>query len=176
MFGTKPRDAELYAGFERQGYVIKDRWKPTDTRESKVIYRPGGGLTDTGPQRRAFITALEDIYDTGGWTVYIDEVLVLSRDLGMEGILNRMWTQAASNDVTMVAGTQRPRGAPLNMFEQSEWFGLWRIPDAEDRMRAAEMLGDQRGAAAEAMIRMPRYELMVVNTVDDWAVRTKVGV
>ena len=176
VFGTKPRDVELYDGFRRLGYVIKDRWDPGDTRERRVIYRPHGTLTDVEPQRRAFTDALERIYDTGGWCVYLDEVLVLSRDLGMQRLLDRMWTQAASNGVTIVAGTQRPRGAPMNMFEQSEWFGLWRIPDAEDRQRAAEMLGDLRGAATEAMVRMPRYELMVVNTTEDLAVRTKVGV
>lgn len=176
VFGTKPKDRELYDGFERKGYVIKDRWSPDDTSDNRVIFRPGGGLMETRSQREAFTRALAEIYEVGGWTVYIDEVLVLARDLGMADVLNRMWTQAASNDVTMVAGTQRPRGAPLNMFEQAEWLGLWRIPDAEDRYRASEYLGAQQGMAQEAMIRLPRYEVLLVNTTEDEAWRTKVNV
>lgn len=174
VFGTKPRDAELYEGFQRRGYVIRDSWSPDDLSENRVIFRPGGSLTDTDQQRRAFTKALDQIYQVGGWTVYIDEVLVLARDLSMERILNRMWTQAASNDVTMVAGTQRPRGVPLNMLEQSEWFALWKVAEREDRDRAAELLGAQRTMAQEAMVRLPRYEFLLVNAVEDLAWRSKV--
>lgn len=176
VFGTKPRDAELYGGFERRGYVIKDRWDPSDLSEPRVIYRPGGDLLDTDLQRRAFTAALNRIYEVGGWTVYVDEMLVLSRDLGMTRVIDRMYTQAASNDVTMVAGSQRPRGVPLNMIEQAEWFGLWRVPEAEDRARAGEVLGPMRGVAVEAMLRLPRYEVAIVNPVDETIWRTKVNV
>lgn len=177
VFGTKPRDKELYDGFERRGYVIKDKWSPDDLSDNRVIFRPSGGsLTDTEPQKRAFTRALEEIYEVGGWAVYIDEILVLARDLGMTGIINRMYTQAASNDVTMIAGSQRPRGVPLNMLEQSEWYALWRVPDLADRERGAELLGRNRGMAMEAMQMLPRYETMIVNTATDEAVRTKVDV
>lgn len=175
VFGTKPKDVELYAGFEREGYVIKDKWDPGDLDDNRVIFRPPGGLTDTAGQKAAFTQALDRIYEVGGWTVYIDEMLVLSRDLGMDRIINRMYTQAASNDVTMVAGTQRPRGAPLNMFEQSEWLALWNIADAEDRYRAAEYLGQLQGTAIEAMKVLPRYEFLIANPVENELIRTKVG-
>ncbi len=174
VFGTKPRDEELYAGFERYGYEIRERWSPTDLSRNRVIFRPRTSLTDVAPQKDAFTRALSEIYETGGWTVYVDEVLVLSVDLGMERILNRMWTQAASNDVTMVAGTQRPRGAPQNMWQMAEWLGFWRIPDQEDRYRAAEFTGDLRGLAMESMALMPRHEFLLVNTTEDLAVRSKV--
>lgn len=176
VFGTKPEDQELYGGFEKRGYVIKDHWSPSDTSEQRIIFRPGGDLLDTDRQRQEFTRVLNEIYRVGGWTVYIDEVLVLSRDLGMTRILDRMWTQAASNDVTMVAGSQRPRGVPMNMIEQSEWFALWKINDVEDRARAAETLGPMRGMAQEAMVRLPRYELLLVNPVEEEAWRTKVSV
>ncbi len=175
VFGTKPRDLELYGGFEREGYVIKDDWHPTDLQDRRVIFRPKGGLADVASQRKAFTTALEEIYEVGGWTIYIDEILVLARDLGMDRVINRLYTQAASNNVTLVAGSQRPRGAPLNMFEQSEWFFLWRIADLEDRQRAAEFLGPNRWMAYEATMILPRYEFVMVNVATDYATRSKVG-
>lgn len=175
VFGTKPRDEELYPAFEAQGYVIKDKFDPHDLEDNRVIFRPGGGLMDTAPQARAFSEAIEQIYEVGGWTIYIDEILVLANDLGMTKLLNRMYTQAASNGVTMVAGSQRPRGAPLNMFEQSEWFCIWRIADLEDRQRAAEFLGPNRWMAYEATTILPRYEFVIVDVADDYATRTKVG-
>lgn len=177
VFGTKPKDEELYAGFERKGYVIKDEWSPDDLDDRRVIFRPpSSGLLDIGPQKRAFAQAMDAVYEVGGWTVYIDEMLVLAKDLGLEAQINRLYTQAASNDVTIVAGTQRPRGIPMNMLDQSEWFGLWRIPDLEDRDRAGEVMGAMRGLAVETMKVIPRYEVLVVNPIEDEAWRTKVNV
>ncbi len=62
------------------------------------------------------------------------------------------------------------------MLEQSEWYALWRIADLEDRSRAAELLGRNRGTALEAMDMLPRYETLIVNTATDDALRTKVNV
>lgn len=176
VFGTKPRDEVLYNGFERYGYVIKSNWEPTDLSQQRVIYRPGGGLLDVERQASAFTRALDKIYEQGGWTIYVDEMLVLSKDLGLTRIIDRMYTQAASNNVTMVAGSQRPFSVPSNMIDQSEWFALWKIADERDRDRAADILGDQRGMAIEAMKVLPRYESLIVNPYEDMAFRTKVGV
>lgn len=175
VFGTKPRDVELYTGFEQRGYVIKDEWNPDDDKDRRVIFRPPGSLTNIDPQREAFTRALEHVYEAGGWTIYIDEVLVLARDLGMSRILDRMWTQAASNNVTIVAGSQRPRGVPLNMIEQSSWSVLWAIHDLEDRDRASETLGQIRPVAQETMKVLPRYEFLLVDRIEQEAFRSKVG-
>jgi hypothetical protein len=175
VFGTKPRDTELYDGFERKGYIIKDKWDPEDLTDNRVIFRPGGDLLDVDSQRKAFTQALNRIYTVGGWTVYIDEMLVLTQDLGMERVINRMYTQAASNEVTMVAASQRPLGVPRNMIAQSEWFGLWNVADEDDRDRAAEILGNLRPMAIEAMKILPRYEFLLANPIEDQAWRTKVA-
>jgi hypothetical protein len=180
VFGTKPDDAELYPAFQRKGYAIVDRWgdrdaAPDSRSPRRVIFRPPGGFRDRKSKAQAFGEALDVIDSRGSWTIYVDEMLVLTRDLGMGDDINSFYTQARSNHVTMVAGTQRPRGAPLNMFEQSIWSFVWRIADLADRERASEFLGPNRWMAFEATRALPPYEFVLVNTSTDYATRSKVG-
>jgi hypothetical protein len=177
VIGTKPKDPDLYEAFERKGYVIKRSWSPDDTSNNRVIFAPP--LPDPTKQGKEVQTeairkVLVQLYLQGRWCVYFDELLYLSRDLKLTNEINLLYEQGRALGLTLVAGTQRPRSVPLNMFEQSEWFGLWRISDEADRARAAEMLGDQKRMAMEAARVMPKYELLLANTATDESFRTKV--
>lgn len=174
VFGTKPRDPDLYDALEAQGYVIKESWSPTDTKDNRVILKPEFNPEDISGQRNAFRRALLDLFKTGGWTLYLDEVLYVARELRLADELNLLWLQGGAMHITIVAATQRPRSVPLNMFEQASYIGAWRISDREDRYRASEMMGPLQGVAYETLAILPRYEFLLVDLLEDVAFRTKV--
>jgi hypothetical protein len=177
VFGTKERDPDLYDALEAQGYQIRQDWEPRDLSHNRIILKPplgDGEDADFARQRAVFRRALIGLFRTGGWTLYLDEVRYIALDLRLATELDRLWLQGGALGVTIVAATQRPRSVPLNMFEQSSWFGLWRIPDREDRARASEMLGPLQGVAFETAAMLPRYEFLLIDLIEDQAFRTKV--
>jgi hypothetical protein len=177
VFGTKPRDPDVYDALVEQGYVIRETWDPTDLSENRVILKPP--LEDATPeamlkQRAVFQRALLGLFRTGGWTLYLDEAKYVAVDLKLARELDILWLQGAAMGITIVAATQRPRSVPLNMFEQSSWFGIWRVNDRDDRLRASEMLGPLAGVAFETTGVLPRFEFLLVDVNEDHAMRTKV--
>jgi hypothetical protein len=179
VFGTKVRDPDLYAEFQRQGYVVKTDWSPFDTDNPRVIYAPPlPSPTKEGraQQAEAFRKVLIQLFqlERGNWTVYFDEIRYMTEDLRLQTEIDTLYLQGAALGVTIVASTQRPRSVPRNMFAQSDWFGFWRIASNEDRIAASQLIGGQEYVAREAMIELPQYELLLVNAVTDDSMRTKV--
>lgn len=177
VFATKVRDDSLYEPLKRQGFVVREKWNPTDIDEPKVIFKPPldaptreAKLT----QRHAFEEALIGLFATGGWTVFLDEVRYLTEELKLVTELNTLWLQGRSLDVTIVAGTQRPVSVPINMFEQARHLFAFRITGREDRVRAAEYMGPLAPVAFEVMDDLPRFETLYIDAIEDVAYRTKV--
>jgi hypothetical protein len=177
VVATKPADASLYAPLLEKGYVIRDEFNPADIETPKVIFRPAlDGLTREAEekQRENIRRALMGVYGTGGWCVALDEIRYLSEQLRLVRELNLLWLQGRSLGVTMVAGTQRPVSVPLNMFEQASIHLSFRIPGREDRKRAAEFTGQWQGTAMEATAKLPRHEFLMIDSVDDEILRSRV--
>jgi hypothetical protein len=177
VFGTKRSDASLYAPMEKLGYKIRDEWSPERTDEPRVIFRPP--LSAPTPQalnaqREAFQKALLSVFQTGGWTLYFDEVRYLTETLKLATELNLLWLQGRSEGVTIVASTQRPVSVPLNMFEQAHFFFLARISGAEDRKTAAAYTGPSAPVVYEAVATLPPHEFLFIDNEMDVLVRTKV--
>lgn len=188
VLGTKKRDPSLYGPLESRGYVRRDDWTPYDWRETnerRVIYAPPlkvePNMTDKqlreaeAEQAQAFRRVLIEIYEAGAWTIYIDEMGHLA-DLGLERELARNYREGRSENVTMVAGTQRPRNVPLVMFMLANWQATWRISDRQDRARAAEFVGELGPMLDTYARRIGRFEALVIHKPTDWAARTKVEI
>jgi hypothetical protein len=179
VFATKIRDKSLYDDFRRHGYVVKQTWSPFDTKHPRVIFAPplpSPTVAGRKAQAESFRRVLIELFQLqqGNWTVYSDEIRYLTHDLKLETELDTLYLQGRSLGITLVAATQRPRGVPRNIFAQAEWFGFWRIPNAEDRKSASELVGGQEGTAREAMALLPQHEMLLVNAVRDESMRTKV--
>jgi energy-coupling factor transporter ATP-binding protein EcfA2 len=177
VVATKPADASLYDPLIAKGYKLVDEFDPENIEDPKVIFRPTlGGITqeDEEKQREAIRRALMGVYQTGGWCIALDEIRYLSEQLRLVRELNLLWLQGRSLGVTMVAGTQRPVSVPLNMFEQASVHLSFRIPGREDRKRAAEFTGAMAGVAMETTSRLPRHEFLMIDSVDDEIMRSRV--
>lgn len=176
VFGTKNRDPSLYDPLEKQGYEIVDKFDPTNTNKPRVIFRPK--LDDPTPealerQRAAFHRALLGIYQTGGWTIFCDELRYLTDTLRLSSILDTLWLQGRSEWITIVALTQRPVSVPLNAFEQATHFILFRVSGFDDRKRASEYTGANAPVVFETVKRLPKHEFLYVDKVNDILMRSK---
>lgn len=180
VLATKVKDKDLFEAMTKQGYVVRDRWTPFDTSEPRVIFAPPLRSPDKAgrqAQAEAFRRVLIELFQVGGqgnWTVYCDEIAYLTNDLGLRTEIDTLYLQGRSLGITMCAATQRPRGVPRNVFAMATWFALWRVPNAEDRASASELVGGMQPVAREAMALMPPHELLLIDAVHDEAMRTKV--
>jgi hypothetical protein len=115
------------------------------------------------------------LYRVGGWTLWLDEVRYLTELLKLDRELNLLWLQGRSAGTVMVALTQRPVSVPLNMFEQSRFLITFKIKGLEDRRTMASYAGENQPVVIDVAARLPKYELLMVDAEDDYAVRTRVG-
>lgn len=90
-------------------------------------------------QARAIRTALDWADRTGGWTVVIDELMWVSRNLGLERELESLYFQARTQGVSVVGAAQRPRQVPLLALNQSTYLLLWHTSDKQDLERLREL-------------------------------------
>lgn len=59
-------------------------------------------------QRLEFGKALYRVWQEGGWTVYLDELFYLTQEVKLNRPITMLFTQGRSQDITVVAGMQRP--------------------------------------------------------------------
>lgn len=175
---TKIEDDSLYKPLERVGFKLQDRFDPEETRDPHVIFRPplrSLDEVDKRVQQRAFYELLQGVFETGRWEIYLDEVRYLTEELRLETPLNTLWLQGRSLGVTIVAATQRPVSVPLNMFEQATHLFAFRLGRLDDRKRIAEYAGDNGPLVEHMIARLPKFEVLYLNTVTDELVRTRVA-
>lgn len=173
VFATKPRDRVLAAFAERHRYTIIRRWPPPALRHHVVLWPPFRGTSDLLRQRRAFEDAIRDIYRSGGWTIYLDETYYFSELLRMSDDLRLLWTQGRSLDVTLVAGTQRPKRVPLEMMDQATHLFFFRFRDYADLQRIGELGWVDARAIREEVARLPPHHFLYVNNLSG---ETQIGI
>lgn len=177
VLATKVKDDALYRPLQELGYELVTTFDASNLSKPRVIFKPplpDPSRASIKKQADAFREALVDIFLTGGWTIYADELRYLSQVLGLQDEIDTLYLQGSSLGVTMVAATQRPVSVPLNMFQQASKVFLWRINDRDDRRRASEYLGPNSGMAFEVIDSLPRYEALYVDVVSDLTTRTRV--
>jgi hypothetical protein len=177
MLATKAEDP-LYKKFEADGFEMTDHFDPTNIEgPRKVIFKPGlrgTSKADQVDQREAFREVLSDIYRTGGWTVFADEVRYLSDNLGLRADLEVLWLQGATLGITMVVATQRPVSIPILAFDANHLF-FFKTGDQKDIVTMTEYTGINSDLARVTIPRLPKHEVLYIDTVTDESARTKVS-
>jgi hypothetical protein len=167
----------LYDPLKAQGYVIQDKFDPQSTEHPKVIFRPPLEEPTTAAlleQRSAFRGALLGIFQTGGWTIFCDELRYLTDTLKLQREMDLLWLQGRSMWITIVGLTQRPVSVPLNAFEQATHFIVFRVSSFNDRKRAAEYTGGSAPVVFETIRELPHHEFLYINKVQDVMMRSRV--
>lgn len=174
ILATKPRDQTLTA----LGWPVIRRWPPGYGQETVIYWpkRPKGASAREAinAQRLAFRPVLADLFESGRRTVYIDEAAYFAQDLRLEDELRQLWQMGRSQDLIVVAGTQRPTGVPRPMFSEPAWFFAFRTADEDELRRVSEIGGVDTKALRSIMRTMPPHEFVACQTRTGRMVRSKV--
>jgi DNA helicase HerA-like ATPase len=103
--------------------------------------------------------ALDQAYDEGDWTVFIDECAEVCDPQGREGLglnamMSKLWRKGRYRGVSVVAATQAPVGLPRLFFDQASFAWIGRIRDEERQRRLLEIGG------------MSRKDLSIISTLE----------
>lgn len=175
ILATKPRDRAMSALGRREGWNIIRRWPP-GYGQDRVIFWPRFGDVRTVTHRHAaiFREVLEDIFHERNRVVYLDEAYYLSDDLGLKDLLTKFWQMGRSQNIVLVAGTQRPVAVPRPMFSECSWFIAFRTADEDELRRVSEIGGVDNRKLRDVMRTLQPHEFVCVQTRTSRMVRSKV--
>ena len=168
---TKPtgRDKTMTSLVKRRG------WKQVQTydeipniglrKQLRVVLWPKFKTPNDVPWQRYEIgNAMIQAFSDGGWCLFADELWYLYKVLNLGRIMEQVWTQGRSIGLSMVGGTQRPAHVPLLAYDQATHLFFWRDNDEANLKRIAGMNGLQSHLIRSTVARLPRHDLLYVNT------------
>lgn len=166
ILGTKPRDDTLMSLHKSGGWPIIKKWPPAYGEEHCIVWPRGGSPErETARQRAVFRPLLGTMYQEGGQTVEVDEAAYFEESppegLGLRAMMTKIWTNARSNHLTLVACTQRPRHVTVSMWTESSWVCIFAPEDLEDVKRVAELSG-AKDSVLEILPQLGAHEFLCV--------------
>ncbi len=163
--GTKPRDRSLSA-LRSAGWPVIKKWPPSYGQEHVIVW-PKYGDPDTAKERQArvFRALLRQIFSEGGQTIYIDEVATFTEPppegLGLRALVSEYFTVARGLDISLIAGTQRPRNVPRAMWSEPVYVFIFTPDDMDDLKRVAELSG-RKAQVLEIVPQLEEHEFLLV--------------
>lgn len=110
-----------------------------------------------------FTRTLTEAFWQTGWTVCIDELEFINRDLKIIAPVDKLLRQGRSQGNSMILGTQRPRHVTLHAYEQATHLFLWKQQDLGNVERAAELAGVNQAKVMEMMPNLSKHDVLYVN-------------
>ncbi|HZP28436.1 MAG TPA: ATP-binding cassette domain-containing protein [Acidimicrobiia bacterium] len=174
VVATKPRDP-VVDSFRKAGFRVTRTWPPPPTWQH-VVFQPRHQRRDDLPHVRAAIAAmLDDVYVSGGWCVYVDELWYCTGRLRLGDHLTDLWAQGRALGVSLVAAAQRPRHVPLAAYSQATHFFLWATGDEGDLARVGEFGRADRRFVQQTLASFPRHDTLYLHAIEGTAIRTRVA-
>jgi hypothetical protein len=148
-------------------YIISPRWQSRRAGFLGIVWPWNERIPSSeldSKHTRVYTEALTRVFWQGGWTVGIDELEYINRDLKIEAPVNRILRQGRSQDLSMITGTQRPRYVTLHAYEQANHIFIWKMGDLSNIDRAAQLAGVNRAAVMEIILTLGKHDVLYVNT------------
>jgi hypothetical protein len=165
FLASKPKDPIL-SKLSRIGFVKRTSWPPGPLDE-RVTYAPRlKNPEDVVTQRDGFRDAIADMYRQGGWCIVADELRYLTEYLRLGPLLELVWQQGRTLNLSLVAGAQRPARVPLSAFNQPTHLFLFRESDDRNLKRLSEIGTVNAREVRETVSNLGRYQFLHVNTRD----------
>jgi hypothetical protein len=135
-------------------FIVAPPWSPKLTAKQQNLFH-----------RNVFDNVLNRAFRQTGWTVVIDELEYINRDLKIEESLDRLYRQGRSQGNSIFAGTQRPRNVTLHAYEQATHLFIWRQSDLTNIVRAAELTGISKQDVIQVVRSLDQHTVFYVNTI-----------
>lgn len=107
--------------------------------------------------------ALEGAFDQGGWTIYVDELQVLTdaRLMALATGTEELLIAARSKAISVVSSYQAPRRVPRAAADQATYMAVAYTRDVDVVNRLSEMMGRPRAELRGAIRALPQYVWMI---------------
>jgi len=162
VIATKGKDKSLGLYETENDFIYYDTWPPYYKDRHVLLWKRPAQLGDFLPQARLIYRMMNDVYMVGAWCVYFDDLFYVSTTLGLKSAVQMFYTQVRSNDVSIVAGMQRPSWVPLEAVSQATYLLVWRIRSKMDLERIAEGMGLDKDELRYANGLLSPYEFLLL--------------
>jgi len=108
--------------------------------------------------------ALDSAWSMGGWTVYADELQILTdrRMMNLQSECDRMLVAARDRGVSFVSSYQAPAWVTPHASRQATWVAVSYTRDAAVVDRLAEILGRPKAEIRGALQGLDRFSWLIV--------------
>lgn len=179
IFGVKAADSTLSRYAREYDYTVTSKWPPDSIYDEKIILWPKFvNITSFAKQNKVFRDAINGygkkpyiepgIFAEGGWTVVIDEVMYFVEELKLTPEMRMLWTQGRSNNISVVASSQRPRDIPQLMLSQATHLFLFQVSDKYEIRRLSELTGQYADEINTILPRLQKHQFVYINTRDSY--------
>lgn len=181
VLATKPADPELRRLFPDPPYPLVREWPrtwlgevPEDTTRV-IVWPPLADLSreSTDAQALAIRDALNGAFRQGGWTMVVDELHHLADSLGLTHELVNLWRMGRSNNISVLAATQRPAFVPLEAYGQASHLFIGRMNDRRDLDRIDDFVPADRDLLRHVVPRLPKFAWLYVRINDGYLCITR---
>lgn len=161
------------ATLERKGFKRLTRW-PLEKKDRERVelnnQQCGFIVGFKRPNRQQLAAhrnligrAIDDVFDEGGWTLYIDELQMAAdrRLMNLGAGIERLLIAARDRGVSVVTAFQRPAYVPRSASEMASWLVVYGTRDAEVVDRIAEMGGRPKAEIRGVMRALPEHTVMI---------------
>lgn len=169
---TKARDKSLTTeGDNLRHFGIMREWNRTKADQLKrVMLWPLRDRDMTGPeftqrQRLTFLAMLDDVGNRGHRTVIVDEMHMMCDPefIGLKKHIALAFHQGRSDDVTMVALSQRPSWIPVIVYPSVSHVYLANTGELDDLKRLAGIGRSDRRKVIEAVSQLGNHDWLYLN-------------
>lgn len=136
-----------------------------ENRPSRYIV---GNKARTAKETQSLIAtmrqAISESYEMGGWTVYADELMILTdpRQFNLRSEIDKMLIAARDLGISFVSSYQSPTWVTPQAGRQATWVGVSYTRDTEVVNRLAEILGRPKAEIRGAIRGLERYSWILV--------------
>ena len=171
VLAVKRRDRTIEK-LHREGWPYVKEWPPSYGQEHCIVWPHRTAPRSVRAKRQSVVIGglLDRIDDEGGQTIVIDEEAYferpLPRGLGLGATMEGAFSESRSNDVTVIAATQRPRHVTLLMWSEPSWLVIMK-PESLDDLKHVAGLSGEKEAVLEIVPQLGGFEFLCVRRQRD---------
>lgn len=167
VFATKQKYQRLFVTLQQQGFKVQKEFDPNPDVAPKVILHCAPKDTEASSrskQKAVYGKALNEIYQSGGWGLYVDELKYVTDNLKLGSNMELLYLQGRELGVSIVGTSQRPAWVPVVAIAEATHLFIGAQSDQRDIDRIAEGSGRKGRVIRPLIDELEDYQFLYVNT------------